>query len=117
MIVRSACLAGQPKPGQAHTFDAFIVREIAPLMKEFPGVRATRILRSARVEDGGPALYLSFESVYDSHEAMQAAFEAPIRQRLRAKLAEIMPLFDGRLFHITQELLHDDRLRPCATTD
>lgn len=116
MIVRSACLEGQPQPGQAQTFDAFIVREIVPLMKQFPGVRATRILRSVRVEDGGPPLYLSFESVYDSQEAMQAAFEAPVRQRLRARLAQIMPLFDGRIFHITQDLLHDDRLRPPGTT-
>lgn len=114
MIVRSACLEGQPKPGQARTFDELIVREIAPLMQEFPGVRGTRILRSAVVEDGGPALYLSFESVYDSQEAMRTAFAAPIRQQLRARLAEIMPLFDGRLFHITQELLHDDRLMPSA---
>jgi len=110
-IVRSACLEGRVKPGHADQFDAFILEQIAPLMKRFPGVRATRILRSLEVEDDGPPLYMVFESVYDSVDAMRAAFADPVRQELRQRLGEVMPLFEGRMFHITQMLSADESLR------
>lgn len=114
MIVRTAHLHGQPKPGHEPEFDALVMQDIVPLMMQFPGVRATRVLRAAKVEDDGPLLYLSFESVYDSQQAMEAAFQAPIRQELRARLQKIMALFDGHIFHITQQLLHDDPLKDFA---
>ncbi|KQX86725.1 hypothetical protein [Variovorax sp. Root473] len=108
MIVRTACLEGSVKPQDIARFDAFITSEVVPLMKRFPGVRSVRVMRAQSIEDDGPKLYMTFESAYDTVDAMANAFAHPIRQVLKSRLAEIMPLFDGRLFHITQYLLADE---------
>lgn len=108
MIVRTAYLEGEVAPQNMERFDAFIATEVVPIMKRFPGVMSVRVMRAQGIEDNGPALYMTFESVYDSVEAMNHAFFFPVRQELKAKMAEIIPLFKGRLFHITQHLLADD---------
>lgn len=110
MIVRTACLEGRVAPEDRERFDAFIASEVVPLMKRFPGVRSVRVMRAESVEDGGPALHMTFESVYDSVAAMERAFTFPVRQELKARMAEILPLFSGRLFHITQRLIADERV-------
>jgi hypothetical protein len=108
MIVRTACLEGTVKPEDIDRFDAFIASEVVPLMKRFPGVRSVRVMRAQAVEDNGPMLHMTFESVYDTVDAMDHAFAHPVRQMLKRKMAEAMPLFEGRLFHITQKLLADE---------
>jgi len=114
MIVRAAYLEGRVAPENMAHFDAFIAREVVPLMKRFPGVRSVRVLRAISVEEDGPQLHMTFESVYDSVEAMNHAFTFPIRQELKAKMVEILPLFTGRLFHITHELIADKTVGSAA---
>jgi hypothetical protein len=113
MIVRTACFEGTVKPEDIDRFDAFVVDEVVPLMKRFPGVRSVRVLRAVSIEDDGPLLHMTFESSYDSVEAMERAFVDPVRQALKARIAEIWPLFHGRLFHVTQKVLSDE----CVATD
>jgi len=108
MIVRTAYLEGKVLPQNVRQFDAFIATEVVPIMKRFPGVRSVRVMREQGIEDGGPSLYMTFESVYDSVEAMNHAFTFPVRQELKSKMQEILPLFEGRLFHITQHLVADE---------
>lgn len=108
MIVRCAYLEGRVESENIVRFDAFIAREIVPVMKRFPGVRSVRVMRALNVEDDGPSLHMTFESVYDSVEAMNQAFSLPVRQELKARMKEVLPLFTGRLFHITQELIADE---------
>lgn len=108
MIVRCAYLEGRVEAANLARFDDFIAREIVPVMKRFPGVRSVRVMRALSVEDDGPLLHMTFESVYDSVEAMNHAFDFPVRQELKARMKEILPLFTGRLFHITQELIADE---------
>lgn len=108
MIVRCAYLEGRVEAANLARFDDFIAREIVPVMKRFPGVRSVRVMRALSVEDDGPLLHMTFESVYDSVEAMHHAFGFPVRQELKARMKEILPLFTGRLFHITQELIADE---------
>ena len=115
MIVRTACLEGRVAPEHVARFDAFIAAEIVPLMKRFPGVRSVRVMRAQRIEDDGPLLHMTFESVYDSVEAMDHAFTYPVRQELKARMREILPLFSGRLFHITQHLIADERVDQAAS--
>ena len=112
MIVRIAYLEGNVKPADREGFDAFIASEVVPLMKRFPGVRSVRVMRAQSIEENGPSLHMTFESVYDSVEAMNHAFTFPVRQELKAKMAQIMPLFTGRLFHITQHLIADEAVQP-----
>lgn len=108
MIVRTAYLEGRVLPENAQRFDAFISTEVVPILKRFPGVKSVRVMREQGIEDGGPSLYMTFESVYDSLEAMNHAFTFPVRQELKTKMGEILPLFEGRLFHITQHLVADE---------
>ena len=110
MIVRVACLEGHVAPENRARFDEFIAREIVPVMKRFPGARSVRVMRAESIEDEGPSLYMTFETVYESVQAMQHAFTFPVRQELKARMKEILPLFSGRLFHITQQLIADERL-------
>lgn len=110
MIVRAAYLEGTVASADLERFDAFVAREIVPLMKRFPGVRSVRVLRAQTIEDDGAALHMTFESVYDSVEAMNHAFTFPVRQELKARMREIIPLFRGRLFHITHQLIADERI-------
>jgi len=115
MIVRTACLEGFVNPEDIDRFDAFIAHEVVPLMKRFPGVRSVRVMRAQSIEDDGPMLLMTFESVYDTVDAMTHAFTSPVRLLLKAKIAEIMPLFNGRLFHITQKLLVDEPVEGSQT--
>jgi hypothetical protein len=105
MIVRCVYLEGDVNKAEQERFDAFLVDEILPLMKRFPGALSTRIMKSGSIEDGGRQIYATFETVYTSQDAMAFAFTQPVRKELKAKLAEILPLFHGRMFHITQEIL------------
>lgn len=108
MIVRCAYLEGSVRPEHRSRFDAFIRVEIVPLMKRFPGATSVRVMRADTFEEDGPSLRMTFETVYPSMEAMERAFAHPVRHLLRQKLNEIMPLFEGRIFHITQTLLADE---------
>lgn len=91
-------------------FETFLIEEIVPLMKRFPGVLSVRVLSAMEVEDGGREISISFESIYPSKEAMDYAFTQPIRKELKTKLGEILPLFNGRMFHITQQVLAEEKL-------
>lgn len=110
MIVRTACLEGRVQPQDIDRLDALVATDIVPLMKRFPGVKSVRVLRALSIEDDGPLLHLTFESAYESEEAMRQAFLDPVRQELKAQLTRITPMFTGRLFHITQKLIVDDRV-------
>jgi len=110
MIVRSAILEGTVRPEDQGRFDAFIADHIVALMQQFPGVRGIRVLRAETIEDDGPSLYMTFESTYDSIDAMNEAFKSPVRQALRDRMKEIFPLFNGRLFHINQQVIADVKL-------
>lgn len=110
MIVRTACLEGSVQLQDIDRLDALVATEIVPLMKRFPGVQSIRVLRALSIEDDGPRLHLTFESAYESEDAMRQAFLDPVRQELKAKLALIAPWFTGRLFHITQKLIADERM-------
>ncbi len=110
MIVRTACLEGRVQPQDIDRLDVLVATEIVPLMKRFPGVLSVRVLRALSIEDDGPLLHLTFESAYESEDAMRKAFLDPVRQELKAKLSLITPMFIGRLFHITQKLIADERV-------
>jgi uncharacterized protein (TIGR02118 family) len=112
MIVRTAYLEGEVKPEDQDRFDDFIASEVLPLMKRFPGVRSVRVMRAQSVEESGHPLYMTFESAYDSVQAMEHAFTFPIRQELKTTMSQILPLFKGRLFHITQHLIADELVQP-----
>jgi hypothetical protein len=101
-------LEGSIEDSKREEFEKFLIAEILPLMKRFPGVVSVRVMSALYVEDEGRNLCISFESIYPDLAAMEFAFTQPIRGILKRKLSEIMPLFHGKMFHITQNVLADD---------
>lgn len=100
MIIRSAVLEGDvPEADRAH-FDRQMVETVLPAIRRYPGIRDVTLRRKAEQEDGAPPVYLTFDLVFDSLEAMHAALASDIRQEVRAQLGTIMPLFKGRVYHL-----------------
>ena len=105
MIVRCAYFEGAPAPEHKESFDRFFAEEAPVILKKFPGIISLRIMKAQSVEDNGHQIYLSVESVYPSLEAMKHALTQPAREEFKARMMSIMPMFKGRMFHITQELV------------
>jgi hypothetical protein len=110
MIARCVYLEGSIEDSRKKEFEKFLIDEIVPLMKRFPGVLAVRVMTALQVEDEGRNLCISFESMYPDLATMEFAFTQPIRGMLKKKLSEIIPLFHGRMFHITQNVLVEECL-------
>ena len=110
MIARCVYLEGSIGAENRVAFETFLIGEIVPLMKRFPGVLSVRVMSAMEIEDDGREISISFESLYASREAMNFAFTQPIRGQLKKKLGEILPLFNGTMFHITQNVLVDDTI-------
>jgi hypothetical protein len=97
MRVRCAIFEGtvDGRTRRPSTFIADKVRRSGGLSK----IRAAQVLRKS-VEDNGPPVCQVFELQFDSAEDIAAALASPNRAKSRAALAEIMPLFKGRIYHV-----------------
>ncbi len=104
MHVRCAIFEGTVAETDQKRFDAFIQERVVPIIASFPKIRAMRVLRTKSVEDNGPPVYQIFELEFDIAEDAAAALATPKRAESRAALAEIMPLFKGRIYHINLAL-------------
>ena len=104
MYVRCAYFEGDVAPASRAHFDHVMDSEIMPRLTRMPGVRAVRLLRGVAFEDEAPHLYQTIEQEYDSLDAIDAALASEVRSEMRAKLAEIMPLFEGRLWRVNHRL-------------
>jgi uncharacterized protein (TIGR02118 family) len=100
MYVRCAVFEGTVDAMDRAAFDAHIEARVLPILAAFPKIRSARVLRAAAVEDDGPPIYQVFELVFDSEADMTAALASPNRIRSRAAVAQIMPLFKGRIYHV-----------------
>ncbi len=100
MYVRCAYFEGYVDPDDRQRFDEFMVTEIMPRLTKMPKVRAVRLLRGQAFEDDAPLIYQTIEQDYDSLEDIDRALASEVRAAMRKKLAEVMPLFKGRLYHI-----------------
>lgn len=110
MIVRGAYIRGSIPPQHREQVMQFLHGEIAPIMRRFPGARHVRILISDSIEEDGPNICLSFETTYDSVAAMEHAFTFPVRQELKLRMKEVLPLISGaQLFHITHTEISDGK--------
>lgn len=111
MIVRGAYIRGSIAAAHREQVVTFLHAEIAPIMRRFPGARHVRILISDSIEEDGPNICLSFETTYDSLAAMEHAFTFPVRQELKLRMKEVLPLISGaQLFHITHTEISDGKI-------
>ena len=100
MHVRVAIFEGTVEAKDQPRFDAVVRDTVLPIIAGFPKIRSVRCLKIASVEDNGPPVYQIFELLFDSAEDCNAALASPNRAQSRAALAEIMPLFKGRIYHL-----------------
>ena len=104
MYVRCAYFQGEVAPADRERFDRFMDEEIMPRLVHMPKVRAIRLLRGRQFEDDGPRFYQTIEQDYDSLADIEAALASEVRGEMRHKLAEVMPLFTGKLSHTNHEV-------------
>jgi antibiotic biosynthesis monooxygenase (ABM) superfamily enzyme len=104
MFVRCAHFVGTVAPENREKFDTFIDTEIAPIMATFPGPTSFRILRGRWYEEGAPGIYMTIELTYDRLEDIDIMLASPERSQNLEKMAQIMPLFEGGIFHINHEI-------------
>jgi len=104
MHIRCAYFEGTVAPEDRTRFDSFMDTEIMPRLTRMPKVRAVRLLRGEEFQDGAPGIYQTIEQEYDSLADIEAALSSEVRSEMRAKLAEVMGLFEGRVWHINHRL-------------
>jgi len=104
MHVRCAIFEGTVAEADQPRFDAVIRDKVVPIILSFPKIRGMRVLRTKSIEDNGPPVYQIFELQFDSAEDAAVALATPKRGESRAALAEIMPLFTGRIYHLNLNL-------------
>jgi uncharacterized protein (TIGR02118 family) len=104
MYVRAGYFEGEIAEKDFERFKTHVEREVAPLIMKMPGIRDLRILWGREFQDGAPPYMLALEHAYDSKAAMEAAIASPARDAMRAKLAEVMPLFKGSIRHVNYDL-------------
>lgn len=85
-------------------FRTFVEERLMPMWSRFPGARDVRVMFARERDEGAPPFALSLAIVFDDAAALAAALEAPVRFESRAVTAEVMRMFDGRIYHHVFEL-------------
>lgn len=100
MIIRSAYLEGSVDAADRAEFDRRMREVVLPAILTYPRIRDVKIRRLALPEPGAPPVDTVFDLHFDSIEDMEFALASATRQEVRAKIAEAMPLFKGRVYHL-----------------
>jgi hypothetical protein len=103
MIIRSAVLEGSVAEADRATFDRQMNETVLAAIGTYPGIREVRLRRPVESEAGAPPVYVIFDLHFDTLAAMHAALASPVRQRVRETIAAVMPLFNGRVYHLVME--------------
>ena len=104
MIIRSAFLEGTVDPADRPGFDAYMRDAVVPAIRTYPGIRGVTLRRLNHADNGAPQLYMVFDLLFDSVEAMEAALASETRQQVRDLIAKGMAPFKGRAYHIVFDL-------------
>ena len=103
MIVRSAVLEGSVAQAEQGRFDSYMQQTAMAAIARYPGIREVRLRKPVQSEPGAPPVYMIFDLYFDDLEAMHQALASPIRTEVRLALAEMMPLLEGRVYHLVVE--------------
>ena len=103
MIIRSAVLEGTVAEADRAQFDAHMATTVLAAIARYPGIREVRLRRPVEAEAGAPPVYMVFDLVFETLADMHAALASPIRQEVRGRIAEVMKLFAGRVYHLVLE--------------
>ena len=106
MLIRCAFFEGHIKPGCEDAFAAFVKDRLVPLWTKFPGADEVRVLRQRESDSAEPHYALVLSIRYPSLAAIEEALKSDVRQKSREETAELVKMFDGRIFHTVFEMPH-----------
>jgi antibiotic biosynthesis monooxygenase (ABM) superfamily enzyme len=99
MYIRCAFFEGRVKPGHEASFTDFVRDRLIPLWRQFPGAQEVRVLRQQQADVSEPHYEMVLSIAYPSLDAIDKALASDIRARSRVETAELMKMFEGRIFH------------------
>jgi hypothetical protein len=78
----------------------------------YPGIVKAVLREVAEIDTDAPPVYMAFDLYFHTLEDMHTALASPVRQAVRSELAQVMPRFEGRVYHVVfDETAHS---RPIA---
>ena len=107
MHIRCAFFEGKVKPGQDKAFHDFVSEKLVPLWTQFPGAQEVRVLSQSESDTDNPHYAMVLAIKYPSMGAINRALASDVRLKSREVTAELVKLFDGRIFHTVFDLRHD----------
>lgn len=107
MFIRCAFFEGRVKPGCEDDFARFVKDRLVPLWTKFPGAEEVRVLRQQDSDTAEPHYAMVLAIKYPSLAAIDEALKSGVRNQSRAETAELVKMFDGRIFHTVFATPHD----------
>lgn len=104
MWVRCAYFVGTVAPENQEKFNTAVDTKARDKISSFPGLKGLRILRGRWREDGAPNVYQVIELTFDSEEGIAGALASKERAENLEIMGEIMPMFEGSVYHINYEV-------------
>ena len=99
MYIRCAFFEGRVKSGHEAAFTSFVHDRLIPLWRQFPGAEDVRVLRQQQADTDEPHYEMVLAIRYPSLAAIDLALKSDVRNRSREETAELVKMFDGRIFH------------------
>lgn len=106
MYIRCAFFEGRVKPGCENAFATFVKDRLVPLWTKFPGADEVRVLRQKESDTAEPHYAMVLSIRYPSLAAIEEALKSDVRQKSREETAELVKMFEGRIFHTVFEVPH-----------
>lgn len=106
MYIRCAFFEGRVKPGFENAFADFVKDRLVPLWTKFPGADEVRVLRQKESDTAEPQYAMVLSIRYPSLAAIEEALKSDVRQKSRDETAELVKMFEGRIFHTVFEVPH-----------
>jgi hypothetical protein len=99
MYIRCAFFEGKVHAGREEEFSAFVRERLVPLWTQFPGAAEVRVLRELSADEGAPRMEMVLAISYPDLPAIDRAMASSARAESRAATADLIKMFDGRIFH------------------
>jgi antibiotic biosynthesis monooxygenase (ABM) superfamily enzyme len=107
MFIRCAFFEGRVKPGCDDAFTAFVKTRLVPLWTQFPGAEEVRVLRQRESDTDNPHYAMVLAIRYPSRAAIEEAMKSDVRAKSREETAELVKMYEGRIFHTIFEADYD----------
>lgn len=105
MIIRTALLIGSVPPEKQDVFDAYMREDVIAALKTYPGILDVSLRKMAFGDDDAPQIYMQFDLMFESVDAMNAALDSPVRDVIQAQIKACMADFNGSVTHFVSDVL------------